>query len=227
LNLGLMYEQGRGVPKNDAEAVRWYRLAAEQGHAGAQFNLGVIYDQGRGVPKNDAEAVRWFRRAAEQGNANAQLILGFMYGEGRGVPRNLVQTYRWESLAAAQGNETARRNLEISERQMTREQIAEAQRLAAAFRPRTETAGFSSVTSTTAQPPARTASPPVQTATIRNIQRHLSALGYDPGPADGIMGPRTAQAIRAFQRNLGIEPDGIPSTTLQAFLTALVEEIDR
>ena len=226
-NLGLIYAEGRGVPKNDAEAVRWFRRAAEQGHVVAQFNLALMYRDGRGVPKNDAEAVRWYRRAAEQGDADAQLNLGFMYAEGRGVPRNLVQSYLWASLAAAQGNETARRNLEISERQMTREQIAEAQRLAAAFRPRAETAGSSSVTSTPAQPPARTAPPPAQTATIRNIQRHLSALGYDPGPADGIMGPRTARAIQAFQRDLGIEPDGIASTTLEAFLVALVEEINQ
>jgi TPR repeat protein len=37
-NLGVMYSDGQGVPQNDAEAVRWYRLAAEQGHAGAQFS---------------------------------------------------------------------------------------------------------------------------------------------------------------------------------------------
>ena len=57
-NLGVMYDTGQGVPRDDAEAVRWYRLAAEQGHARAQFNLGVNYDNGEGVPEDDAEAVR-------------------------------------------------------------------------------------------------------------------------------------------------------------------------
>ena len=58
-NLGTMYANADGVPKNDAEAVKWYRLAAEQGHAAAQFNLGLRYAYGAGVLKDEAEAVRW------------------------------------------------------------------------------------------------------------------------------------------------------------------------
>ena len=79
VNLGLMYDNGDGVPENDAEAVRWYRLAAEQGYASGQYNLGLMYDLGEGIPEDDAEAVRWYRLAAEQGNASAQYNLGNMY----------------------------------------------------------------------------------------------------------------------------------------------------
>ena len=68
----VMYDEGRGVPQDDAEAVKWYRLAAEQGNAAAQYNLGVMYDKGEGVPQDDAEAVKWYRLAAEQGAAAAQ-----------------------------------------------------------------------------------------------------------------------------------------------------------
>ena len=50
-NLGVMYANGWGVLENDAEAVRWYRLAADQGNAKAQFNLGGMYDNGLGVPE--------------------------------------------------------------------------------------------------------------------------------------------------------------------------------
>ncbi len=60
-----MYNSGRGVPQDDAEAVRWYRLAAEQGLALAQYSLGVRYASGQGVPQDHAEAVRWFRLALE------------------------------------------------------------------------------------------------------------------------------------------------------------------
>jgi TPR repeat protein len=74
-----MYANGRSVPKDDAEAARWYRKAAEQGLADAQYNLGIAYRLGRGVPKDDAEAFRWFRQSAEQGTALAQAILGAMY----------------------------------------------------------------------------------------------------------------------------------------------------
>jgi TPR repeat protein len=71
-NLGLMYDNGEGVPQDYAEVVRWYRLAAEQGLASAQFNLGLMYDTGYGVPEDDAEAMRWHRLAADQGQAQAQ-----------------------------------------------------------------------------------------------------------------------------------------------------------
>jgi TPR repeat protein len=71
-----MYLDGDGVPENDAEAARWFRLAADQGDALAQYNLGTMYYTGRGVPEDDAEAVRWYRLAADQGHAGAQYNLG-------------------------------------------------------------------------------------------------------------------------------------------------------
>ena len=128
-NLGAMYARGQGVPQDDAEAVRLYRLAAEQGHVEAQFNLGVMYNDGRGVPEDDAEAVRWYRLAAEQGLAAAQLNLGGSYANGEGVPEDHVLAYMWLNLSAAQGFEMAQENKDIIEQLMTREQIAEAQRL--------------------------------------------------------------------------------------------------
>ncbi len=88
-----------------------------------------MYSRGEGVPEDDAEAVRWYRLAAEQGGALAQSNLGFMYASGNGVPEDLVFAYMWFTLSAAQGNETAQSNNEIVERVMTREQIADAQRL--------------------------------------------------------------------------------------------------
>ena len=127
--LGYRYYNGDGVPADDAEAVRWYRLAAEQGLAEAQYNLGVYYANGRGVPEDDVEAARWFRLAAEQGNAIAQNHLGFMYDNGDGVPQNFMLAYMWYNLAAAQGNEAAQSNKDRAESRMTTEQIAEAQRL--------------------------------------------------------------------------------------------------
>ena len=71
--LALRYDFGfsQGVLQDDAEALRWFRLAAEQGHAAAQYNLGFMYRTGRGVPENPGEAIRWWRLAAEQGNAGA------------------------------------------------------------------------------------------------------------------------------------------------------------
>ena len=77
-----MYREGRGVPQDAAEAFRWFRLAAEQGHASAQVLLGAMYATGRGVPQDEAEAVRWYRLSAEQGHATAQYNLWFMCERG-------------------------------------------------------------------------------------------------------------------------------------------------
>jgi hypothetical protein len=82
-----------GVPENNIEAVRWFRLAAEQGYDLAQFNLGNMYRDGDGVPENDVEAVKWYRLAAEQGQVNAQNELGLLYSSGVGVPENDVKAY--------------------------------------------------------------------------------------------------------------------------------------
>ena len=67
-----MYDNGEGVLEDDAEAVRWYRLAAEQGHSGAQRNLGLMYRNGEGVLENDAEAYAWLNIAAAQGRESAK-----------------------------------------------------------------------------------------------------------------------------------------------------------
>jgi len=67
-NLGVMYENGEGVPENDAEAVKWYRKAADQGLADAQFNLGLMYENGEGVPENSIRAYVWWSMAKTQGN---------------------------------------------------------------------------------------------------------------------------------------------------------------
>ena len=128
-NLGFMYANGRGVPENDAEAVKWYRKAADQGYAKAQYNLGLMYDNGRGVSKNDAEAVKWYKKAAEQGYADAQSDLGFMYVYGDGVPESHIKAYVWWSMAKANGSEKAKGNIEILKPMMKKEQIAKAQEI--------------------------------------------------------------------------------------------------
>ena len=104
---------GEGVPQDYAEAARWYRQAAEQGHADAQLNLGIMYDNGQGVPQDDVEAVRWYRQAAEQGHAGAQFNLGTMYDYGEGVPQDYAEAARWYRQAAEQGDADAQLNLGI------------------------------------------------------------------------------------------------------------------
>ena len=110
-SLGAMYENGEGVPKDVAQAVSWYRRAAEQGVASAQNNLGAMYYRGDGVPKDAAQAVSWFRKAAEQGNAHAQFSLGAAYESGEGVPKDAAEAVSWYRKAAEQGDSGAQSNL--------------------------------------------------------------------------------------------------------------------
>ena len=140
-NLGLMYGQGRGVPHDDARAVKWYRKAAEQGNATAQHNLGLMYDDGQGVPQDYAEAVKWYRKAAEQGNAQGQNNLGLMYAKGQGVPQDYVQAHMWYNLAASkslpgEGHDRSVNNRDSVAKKMTPAQISEAQKLAREWRPK-------------------------------------------------------------------------------------------
>ena len=111
LKLGLILGRGLGVPQNDAEAVKWYRLAAEQGDTDAQYLMGVMLENGQGVPQNEAEAVKWYRLAAEQGMAEAQGNLGLMLENGLGVPQNDAEAVKWYRLAAEQGDADAQYNL--------------------------------------------------------------------------------------------------------------------
>ena len=132
--LGVLYENGRGVIKNPAVAAKWYRKAAEQGHAEAQYNLGRMYEKGwwwvdsfrdyfekTGSRQTSAgshqiadhvEAAKWYRMAAEQGHAEAQYHLGVMYLEGSGVPNDGAETVRWYRKAADQGNADAKNEIE-------------------------------------------------------------------------------------------------------------------
>ena len=94
-------------------AVKWYRLAAEQGYAQAQYNLGAAYALGEGVPQDYRKAVHWYRLAAEQGNAVAQSSLGVLYAQGEGVPQDYKKAVHWYRLAAEQGNAAAQSNLGV------------------------------------------------------------------------------------------------------------------
>jgi uncharacterized protein len=141
--LGLLYYHGNGVPQDPAEALKWFRRAADQDDAIAQFHLGVVFSQGEGVPKDNAEAANWFRRAADLGDAPAQYNLGLFYAKGvAGQPDN-VSAYMWFDLAAAhfpaseiEGRDAAVRNRGLVAKKMTPEEIAEAQKRAHEWKPK-------------------------------------------------------------------------------------------
>jgi hypothetical protein len=102
-----MYDLGQGVRQDYGEAVKWYRRAADQGYAKAQFALAEMYKNGDGVAKDMRQAARWYRRAADRGYPDAQLLLGVLYESGAGVPENFAEAARWYRSAANQGDARA------------------------------------------------------------------------------------------------------------------------
>jgi len=125
--LGGIYNEGIGVPQDYAEALKWYRLAAKQGYASAQNNLGLMYHNGYGVSQDYAEAVIWYRKAAEQGHASAQSNFGEVYQNGHGVLLDAVLAHMWFNIGAANGHLDGSRRRDVMERDMTSEQVTDAQ----------------------------------------------------------------------------------------------------
>jgi len=107
---------GNGVPKDEAEGVKWLRKSAEQGNADGEFWFGAAYDSGNGVAKDRAEALRWYRKAGDQGNAAAQYNLGQAYNLGNGVEKDTAEAARWWQKAAEQGLAKAQYNLGMTYR---------------------------------------------------------------------------------------------------------------
>jgi hypothetical protein len=105
--LGIMYENGLGVPRNDSVAVTWYCKAADQGQANAQCNLGYMYYNGRGITRDYGAAATWFCKAAEQGHTSSQFNLGIMYENGLGVAQDYATAASWYRKAADQGHARA------------------------------------------------------------------------------------------------------------------------
>jgi uncharacterized protein len=118
LALGLAYQNGRGVPQNDAVAVGWYRKAAEAGNSEAQNDLGVMYMNGWGVNKDKQEAVRRYHIAAKQKNAHAMFNLGAAYYNGDGVGIDDVRAFAWFLLAQDRGSASANDAVERAEREL-------------------------------------------------------------------------------------------------------------
>ena len=133
-----MYTHGIGVAADHAQAVRWYRKAAEQGNASAQSNLGFMYHEGQGVERDFEDSAQWFNRAAEQGDATAQFYLGLMYVKGEGVDKDPVEAHKWAIIASAmsppgriRGN--AEKARKLFKQTMTIGEIANARRAAKAW----------------------------------------------------------------------------------------------
>jgi TPR repeat protein len=134
--LASTYAAGADVDKDMVEAVHWARAGAMKQEMVSQSILGRAYMLGEGgLARDFGQFLHWTRLAARQGERNAQAVLGRIYLNGLGVPQDYVQAHFWFNLAAARGHAASAKQREEVAKKMTPQQLAEAQRLAAAWRP--------------------------------------------------------------------------------------------
>ncbi|MFP6744291.1 MAG: SEL1-like repeat protein [Alphaproteobacteria bacterium] len=213
-NLGYMYENGIHLPQDAPTAAALYLRAAEQGFAAAQTNLGIMLSFGLGVPRDYTGATRWYLAAARQGDIDAQTNIALMYANGLGVERDQVEAYAWLTLATAgagQAGETAAKYRERLVERFGDDDVAAGDSRMVALRGELTAAGI-----------VENRVEPRETAGFGQldltIQRRLAALGYYLAIVDGITGPETRAAIRAYQFSVGSPQDGLVSTALLARL---------
>ena len=150
--LGLIYDRGLGIQRDPFEAMKWYRMAANQGHVLAQYMLGMMHSSGfdgatrarsnavriggaAATPSQRlgiayVEALKWLTLAAKQGLPQAQYSLGLMYATGSGIPEDFIAAHFWWTVATERGSDHARNKLLLLEGVMTETSLKEARRLA-------------------------------------------------------------------------------------------------
>lgn len=216
-----LYERGEGVTQNRSAAADWYQRAAEQGNVRSMHNLAVMLSEGVGSAPDFGLAARWFIKAADHGVRDSQYNLGVMFARGLGGQQDLVQSYKWFAVAAQQGDPDATARRDEVAKVLSPDQLAQAQAAVRAWR--------------AIEPPANANVAPIaddswnttpgsvsavdRQALVRLIQEKLSERGLDPGPADGNPGPKTRDAVIAFQRKQGLAETGEIGPELLAALS--------
>lgn len=216
--IGNLYESGQGVDQDYEVAKLWYQRGAEAGNRMSMHNLAALYAGGQLGDQQFEAAAEWFARAAGQGMTDSQFNLGMLYARGLGVTQDFEQSYKWFSLAAASGDADAAK---------ARDDIAKSLTAEAASRVNTEldlwkaepidlAANFAPLGTWS------TAFDPGEVITTRDVvskvQMVLGKLGFDVGTPDGLAGPKTAEAIKAFERSTGMSESGRVNPRLLAVL---------
>jgi localization factor PodJL len=218
--LGAMYERGQGVAKDLGRARSWYQAAADKGNVKAMHNLAVNASGREGGTADYALAAKWYAEAASYGLADSQFNLGILAEHGLGIPKDLPAAYKWFALAAKGGDAEAAKRKEEIKRELDPASLAEAERAVGTW------------TAKEASPEANDVieledwadvSAATSTALVSRAQALLNKLGYEVGTPDGLMGARTREAIKTFERKNGLEETGqvtIPLITKLERLTS-------
>jgi uncharacterized protein len=221
-NVGVLHEQGLGVAQDLAAAAQWYRRAAENGSPASAFNLANLYRGGQGVEADLERAAALYAAAAEAGHPESINNLGAMLLEGIGVERDEAQAAQLFALGAERGVVRSMRNLAFlyEEGRGVERNPMQAALLYRAAAERGDEAAAGRLAELGRDIRARFPEPGGQGELVRQLQALLNELGFDAGPVDGAMGPRTGGAIRAFEEAVGLPVTGEPSGELRRLLLA-------
>jgi TPR repeat protein len=230
-NLGVLYHQGLGVKANLETALDWYRKAATMGHPEAQYNLGIAYIEGIGVGYDPVKAAQYFKSAADQDIMEAAYNLGLIYENGLLGNAKPDEALMWYKTAADKGSPEARQALEQLAKSLNIK-LEDVNRLAESMKVMKKSDATPAVTPTLA-PTEKQASAEetvnagtsVQAITAQ-VQEYLVRMGLFPGPADGVMGPLTGDAIRSYQKMHGLNPDGLATEGLLTHMLASATPTD-
>ena len=223
-SLANLYEKGKGVKRDYQVARLWYERAAKAGNVKAMHNLAVLYAEG-GLGKPDfSQASRWFILAADHGLRDSQYNLAILYARGMGVKQDLLQSHKWFAIAAQKGDSGAAAKRDEVFNVLSPAQKKTAQAIVKAWVPKVAKPSANKLATIPDEwknkaPAIVTGAPkPTQAtnangfaitqANIAKAQSMLGALGYNAGPADGQIGPRTRTAIRNFQEVAGLPVTG-------------------
>jgi len=208
--LGAMYERGQGVPRDLGRARSWYQAAAEKGNVKAMHNLAVSLSS-RENGGDYTAAAKWFAEAASYGLADSQFNLGILAEHGLGMAKNPADAYKWFSLAAKAGDAEAAKRRDAVKSQLDATALAEAEKAVASWAAKQAPAEANEVPET--EDTALNSATP-NTALVSRAQSLLKKLGYDVGTPDGLMGERTREAIRSFERKSGLKETGTVTVPL-------------
>ena len=219
--LGSLYERGQGVPKDLTQAVNWYQRAADQGNVNAMHNLAVLMSEGvDGAPDHD-KALQWFLAAGNYGVRDSQYNLGVIYARAIGVNQDLGESYKWFAIAASQGDTDAAARRDEVAKVLSPDDLTKARAAVTAWhvKPPIAEANGVAVPPGGWDAPGEMLSDADRQALVSKIQTLLADAGYDVGPADGVAGPKTADAVKQFQQKQGVAPTGVIDNNLLAMLS--------
>jgi localization factor PodJL len=199
--LAKLHERGLGVPRDLEMARQWTERAARGGNVKAMHDLAVYYAEGEGGQQTYQGAAEWFGKAADYGLTDSQYNLAVLYEAGLGLSEDPGQALYWYAIAAESGDTGAPTKVDELKPRVPADSAVSLLQEAALWQPKPREPQANGVF-------ADQAWQGDTSDQIAAVQATLAALGYEPGPADGMMGSGTIAAINAYQSEKSLEETG-------------------